>query len=79
MSPIYEYECDHCGHEFQKLAPMSERHHQTCPSCESPNTELLLSSGPAHGLSTPGPGNYTKDTDPGFQKEWDSIWEDDNA
>lgn len=45
--PIYEYLCQACGHQFEKLV----RHGQTpdCPSCQSSELERLLS---LPGIST---------------------------
>ena len=33
--PIYEYGCDACGHNFQKLQPMNSSG-ADCPVCEQP-------------------------------------------
>jgi putative FmdB family regulatory protein len=43
--PIYEYRCQDCGNEFQKLQPMSASSEGVpCPSCESPRTDRQLSA-----------------------------------
>ena len=31
--PTYEYECEHCGHRFERLQPMSAPPVKTCPEC----------------------------------------------
>lgn len=31
--PIYEYKCASCGHEFEKLQPISAGFRQSCPQC----------------------------------------------
>jgi putative FmdB family regulatory protein len=28
--PLYDYECDRCGTEHERLVPMADRHSQTC-------------------------------------------------
>jgi putative FmdB family regulatory protein len=35
MMPIYEYKCDDCGHELEKIQKMSDEPLTTCPSCGS--------------------------------------------
>ena len=39
--PIYEYECRHCGHQFELLMIGSTV--AACPSCESRELEQLIS------------------------------------
>jgi len=39
--PIYGFECESCGKEFQTLVSSSET--ATCPSCESTKLTRLLS------------------------------------
>lgn len=31
--PTYEYECEHCGHRFERMQPMSAAPLKTCPQC----------------------------------------------
>jgi putative FmdB family regulatory protein len=31
--PIYEYECDKCGHRFEKIQKFSDPPLDTCPKC----------------------------------------------
>jgi putative FmdB family regulatory protein len=43
--PIYEYRCEACERQFEVLTTFSERDRaQTCPSCESTRTRVLVSS-----------------------------------
>jgi putative FmdB family regulatory protein len=38
--PLYEYHCQACGHEFDKLTPIGSRNRAVdCPLCGSPRTE----------------------------------------
>ncbi|MBT5331443.1 MAG: zinc ribbon domain-containing protein, partial [Porticoccaceae bacterium] len=32
--PIYEYQCDHCGHQFDAIQKFSDAPLDKCPSCE---------------------------------------------
>src|SRR5262245_25082964 len=41
--PIYEYECQSCGNQFELLILPSPATTATCPDCQSPNVERLLS------------------------------------
>ena len=40
--PIFEYQCEQCGHKFEKLVPRAESA-AVCPSCQSERTKKLLS------------------------------------
>ncbi|MCB0115239.1 MAG: zinc ribbon domain-containing protein [Caldilineaceae bacterium] len=33
--PIYEFACDSCGHEFEKIVSFSATQPPACPSCEA--------------------------------------------
>ena len=46
--PIYEYECDHCGHRFEKLVSTRSRR-AACPSCGQGRGRRLISTFAAHG------------------------------
>ena len=39
--PIYEYQCQQCGHQFEKLVRGDES--PACPACETSAVERLLS------------------------------------
>lgn len=44
--PIYEYHCEACGHEFEKLVRFSDPQNTqpTCPDCQSEDTRKRLST-----------------------------------
>ncbi len=43
--PLYEYECQKCGHRFEKLVPRSAaRQPQQCPKCGATDTRRLMST-----------------------------------
>jgi len=44
--PLYEYQCDNCGKQFEKLVGFSDpnRHSPECPECASENTHKRLST-----------------------------------
>ena len=42
--PLYEYQCDACGHIFELIQKFSDAHPSTCPSCGAPGVRKLLSS-----------------------------------
>lgn len=41
--PIFEYECNACGHRFEFLKLPAASTAPSCPACQSPNLERLLS------------------------------------
>lgn len=41
--PIYEYECDACGHKLEKLQKISDAPLQDCPACTQPDLRKLVS------------------------------------
>lgn len=41
--PIYEYECQACGHRFEEWQKMSDDPVKVCPKCEAPKVEKLIS------------------------------------
>jgi putative FmdB family regulatory protein len=55
--PLYEYECEKCGHRFEKIEPVTAPHKQKCPKCKG-KAERLLSS-PA--IQFKGSGWYVTD------------------
>lgn len=47
--PIYEYQCEDCGTEFEKLVRRSGGHDEVaCPSCGDQHLSLRLSTFAAH-------------------------------
>jgi len=52
--PIYEYQCNECGSEFEKMVRFSEADRsQSCPTCQSQDTRKKISVFASHG-SSPG-------------------------
>ncbi len=50
--PLYEYQCNDCGEEFEKMVPFSQAdQNQTCPSCLSQDTYKKISTIASHGTS----------------------------
>jgi putative FmdB family regulatory protein len=56
--PLYEYECEACGHRFEKIQKFSDKPLQKCPSCEK-STLHKLPSAPA--IQFKGSGWYVTD------------------
>ena len=55
--PLYEYECDACGHRFEVIQKFSESPIETCPKCGGAVHKLL--SSPA--IQFKGSGWYVTD------------------
>lgn len=56
--PIYEYQCDACGHVFDKLQKMSDEPLKDCPQCEQSALTKLVS---APSFKLKGSGWYESD------------------
>ncbi|MBI5250483.1 MAG: zinc ribbon domain-containing protein [Desulfomonile tiedjei] len=41
--PIYEFKCDSCGKEFERLVFASDNNAETCPDCGSDQTHKVMS------------------------------------
>jgi putative FmdB family regulatory protein len=41
--PIYEYECQSCGHRFEEWQKMSDKPVKVCPKCKARKVEKLIS------------------------------------
>ncbi|MCY4662414.1 MAG: hypothetical protein OXF93_21790 [Acidobacteria bacterium] len=55
--PLYEYECEECGHRFERIRKFSDEPLSTCPACSGPVRKLL--SAPA--IQFKGTGWYVTD------------------
>lgn len=53
--PIYEYQCQACGHQFETTQRITESPLKDCPSCSKPQLERLIS---ATGFVLKGSGWY---------------------
>jgi putative FmdB family regulatory protein len=62
--PIYEYRCEHCGHELEKMQKISDSPLTDCPECGRPALKKLIS---AAGFRLKGGGWYETD----FKKSGD--------
>lgn len=56
--PTYEYECQKCGHTFEKFQRISEPPSKRCPKCKGAVKRLL---GTGAGLLFKGSGFYITD------------------
>jgi putative FmdB family regulatory protein len=56
--PIYEYQCNSCGHELEKLQRMSDNPLRDCPGCGEAELRRLVS---AAGFRLKGAGWYETD------------------
>jgi len=56
--PTYKYECDKCGHQFEKFQGMLEAPVKKCPKCKG-KVSRLISSGA--GVIFKGKGFYQTD------------------
>lgn len=56
--PIYEYQCDACGHELEKLQKLSDAPLTDCPACGEASLKKMIS---AAGFRLKGGGWYETD------------------
>ena len=56
--PIYEYKCDACEYEFEKIQKMSDEPIKVCPQCHAEAVRKLIS---ASGFRLKGGGWYETD------------------
>ncbi len=56
--PIYEYQCNACGHEFESIQRISDDPLKDCPECQKPKLKKLIS---AAGFRLKGGGWYETD------------------
>lgn len=64
--PIYEYQCQACGHEYEALQKMSDPVLITCPACNKPELIKKIS---AAGFRLKGTGWYETDFKGGSKKD----------
>lgn len=62
--PIYEYRCEHCGHELEVMQKISDAPLTDCPECSQPTLKKQIS---AAGFRLKGGGWYETD----FKKSGD--------
>ncbi len=63
--PIYEYQCESCGHEMEALQKMSDDALVECPTCHEKSLKKLIS---AAGFRLSGSGWYETDFKSGKKK-----------
>jgi len=63
--PIYEYQCQECGHSFEALQKISDAQLTTCSKCHAQALKKLVS---AAGFRLSGNGWYETDFKSGKQK-----------
>jgi putative FmdB family regulatory protein len=64
--PTYEYECQKCGHRFEKFQSMTAKPLQRCPKCRGKLKRLI---GAGAGLLFKGSGFYATDyRKPGYSE-----------
>ena len=63
--PIYEYQCEACGHVFETLQRLSEDPLKECPECGKPALNKLVS---ASAFRLKGGGWYETDFKTGSKK-----------
>jgi len=56
--PTYDYECEGCGHRFEKRQSMSDKPLKSCPKCGRPVRRLI---GAGAGLIFKGSGFHATD------------------
>lgn len=56
--PIYEYQCEACGHQLEKLQKISDPRLTDCPECGEPALKKLISRA---GFRLKGSGWYETD------------------
>jgi len=45
--PTYDYECNHCGHEFELFQSITDPVRRKCPQCAKPKLRRLFGTGAA--------------------------------
>ena len=57
--PTYDYECDACGHSFEKFQPITSKPVRICPECRKRKVRRLIGAGA--GVIFKGSGFYQTD------------------
>jgi putative FmdB family regulatory protein len=63
--PIYEYQCQSCGHEYEALQKLNDPALTECPACKKPDLAKKIS---AAGFRLKGGGWYETDFKSGSKK-----------
>lgn len=73
--PIYEYQCQSCGHQLEVIQKFSDEPLVDCPACATPRLEKLIS---ASAFRLSGSGWYETDFKAGNKRNLASS-ENDSA
>jgi putative FmdB family regulatory protein len=65
--PTYDYQCDACGHEFEKFQSITARPTRKCPACGKNKARRLIGIGA--GVIFKGSGFYQTDYKNGGAKD----------
>jgi putative FmdB family regulatory protein len=57
--PTYEYNCENCGYQFDKLQSITAKALRKCPKCGENSLKRLIGTGA--GVIFKGPGFYATD------------------
>ena len=57
--PTYDYQCDQCGHKFERFQSITARPIRTCPACGKRSVRRLIGAGA--GIIFKGSGFYSTD------------------
>lgn len=58
--PLYEYRCENCGEEFEKLVRVSEADlTQPCPNCGASRTYKKITAAASFGYASGGGGSLS--------------------
>ena len=63
--PIYEYQCNSCGHQLESLQKLSDPPLTDCPECNKPSLQKQIS---AAGFRLSGGGWYETDFKSGAKR-----------
>ena len=63
--PIYEYQCEVCGHKLETIQKVSDPPRVDCPKCHKPGLKKMIS---AAGFRLKGGGWYETDFKGGSKK-----------
>ena len=57
--PLYEFQCEECGEEFEVIKSASDKEPESCPSCGKPAEKLfsVFSRGGGYGSGVCSPGS----------------------
>jgi putative FmdB family regulatory protein len=58
VMPIFEFQCNACGHQFERLVFASDTEPPVCPACSCADVQKLMSAGSVrpNGIPTGGGG-----------------------